>query len=159
VMLDFLRKMSVSVNIHGTDVTVKHHQLKGIRADLLNCIDLLPTIAVLAALAKGTTELTGIKQARLKESNRVATIKEGLNKLNVAVAEEENRLTINGGLSAPPKPVVINSYNDHRIAMAFSVLGAAYGNIVIDSAECVAKTFPAYWDEFRKVGGEVKLNE
>jgi 3-phosphoshikimate 1-carboxyvinyltransferase len=159
VMLDFLRKMGAKVKARGSEVTISHHQLKGIRADLSNCIDLLPTIAVLATLAKGTTELTAIRQARLKESNRVVAIREGLNKLGITASEEENRLTIKGGLCAPPKPVVINSYNDHRIAMAFSVLGAAYGNIVIDGAECVAKTFPTYWDEFRKIGGEVKLNE
>jgi 3-phosphoshikimate 1-carboxyvinyltransferase len=159
VMLDFLRKMGARVNVHGTDIAVSRHQLKGIRADLSDCIDLLPTVAVLAALTEGTTELSGIRQARLKESNRIAAVREGLTRLGIAVNEEENRLKINGGLSDVKTPVVLNSHDDHRIAMAFSVLGAAYGNIVIDGAECVAKTFPTYWDEFKNIGGEVKLNE
>lgn len=158
-MLDFLRKMGAKVKVVGADVIVSRHQLKGIRADLTDCIDLLPTIAVLAALAEGKTELTGIRQARLKESNRVAAIREGLTRLGISIGEGENTLKITGGLSASSKPVIINSHNDHRIAMAFSILGAASGNIVIDGAECVNKTFPTYWDEFKKIGGEVKLNE
>jgi 3-phosphoshikimate 1-carboxyvinyltransferase len=159
VMLDFLRNMGARVQVSGTNIIVNHGQLKGIHADLSDCIDLLPTIAALAALAKGTTELTGIKQARLKESDRVAAVRKGLVKLGVAVDEDENSLTITGGKSVKKKPVVINSHDDHRIAMAFSVLGAASGNVVIDGAECVTKTFPTYWDEFKKIGGEVQLDE
>ena len=159
VMLDFLRKMGARVIVHGTDVIVSRHNLKGIHANLTDCIDLLPTVAVLAALANGKTELNGIRQARLKESNRVAALREGLLKLGVAVAEDENRLIITGGKFMSKNPVIINSHGDHRIAMAFSILGAVLGNIVIDGAECVSKTFPTYWDEFKKIGGEVKLNE
>jgi 3-phosphoshikimate 1-carboxyvinyltransferase len=159
VMLDYLRKIGAKVKVTGTDMTVSRHSLKGIHADLSDCIDLLPTVAALAALAKGKTELTGIGQARFKESNRVAAIRESLVKLGVAINEDENRLTINGGLSITGSPIVLDSHGDHRIAMAFSVLGAASGNIIISGAECVTKTFPIYWDEFKKIGGEVKLDE
>lgn len=157
-LLDFLRKMGAKVKISRTDVTVSRHNLKGIRADLSDCIDLLPTVAALAALAQGKTELTGIRQARLKESNRVAAVREGLSRLGITTSEDENRLIINGGKFTSQNPVIIiNSHSDHRIAMAFSILGAASGNIVIGSAECVSKTFPTYWDELKKIGGEVEL--
>ncbi len=158
-MLEFLRKMGAKVKTSGTNVTVSRNKLIGINAELPNCIDLLPTLSALAALAQGGTELGGIRQARLKESNRVAAVHEGLTKLGVAVVESEHWLAISHKRVIPENPVVINSHADHRIAMAFSILGAALGNIVIDGAECVAKTFPTYWDEFRKIGGEVKLNE
>jgi 3-phosphoshikimate 1-carboxyvinyltransferase len=158
-MLDFLRKMGAKVKISGTDVVVSRGNLKGIGADFTDCIDLLPTVAVLAALAKGRTELTGIRQARLKESNRVAAVCKGLVKLGVHVDEDENCLKIIGGLSEMENPAILDSHGDHRIAMAFSILGAALGNIVIDGAECVAKTFPTYWGEFKKIGGEVQLDE
>jgi len=151
--------MGAKVEVNGTDVTVSRRNLKGIRADLSDCIDLFPTVAVLAALAKGKTELKGIRQARVKESNRVAVVREGLSRLGITINEDENRLIINGGKFTSQNPVIINSHQDHRIAMAFSILGAASGNIVIDGAECVSKTFPTYWDEFKKIGGEVEKNE
>jgi 3-phosphoshikimate 1-carboxyvinyltransferase len=178
VMIDILRNMGAKVTVAGTNVTISHNQLKGIHADLSDCIDLLPTVAALAAVAKGNTELIGIQRARIKESNRVAAVREGLVKLGFTVIEDENRLAITGKdilrkttdddfeddteKSAPAGdkgPVVINSHGDHRIAMAFSTLGALLGNIVIDGAECVAKTFPSFWDEFKKVGGQVKIDE
>jgi 3-phosphoshikimate 1-carboxyvinyltransferase len=178
VIIDILRNMGAKVAVTGTNVTVSHSQLKGIHADLSDCIDLLPTIAMLAAAAKGNTELTGIQRARIKESNRVAAVREGLAKLGFTVIEDENRLIIAGKdiLRKPTEddleeaaekapadvstgPVVISSRGDHRVAMAFSVLGAVLDNIVIDDAECVSKTFPTFWNEFKKVGGQVELNE
>ncbi|MDD5339042.1 MAG: 3-phosphoshikimate 1-carboxyvinyltransferase [Dehalococcoidales bacterium] len=155
-LLDFLRRMGAIVRVKGTDVTVRRDFLKGINADVTDCIDLLPTLAALAALANGRTELKGIRQARVKESDRVIAMCKSLEKLNIYVDESGNSMTIIGGLSQIESQTVINSFNDHRIAMAFSIIGAASGNIVIDGAECVAKTFPSYWDEFKKIGGEVK---
>lgn len=181
VILEYLRRMGADVKVVGNAVTVKEGKLKAIHADLSDCIDLLPSVAVLAALANGKSEFSGIERARIKESNRVAAIREGLQKLGVAATEDTDHLTIIG-LKTPVKideskmeeagqdkigkeeetvekgPVVINSYGDHRIAMAFSVFGAAEGNIIIDGAECVAKTYPDFWNAFKSVGGETEKN-
>ena len=184
IIIDLLRSMGARIKITGNSVLVSHGQLKAIRADLSDCIDLLPTLAVLAALAKGVSDFTGIQRARLKESNRVAAIKEGLVKLGVAVYEEENRLKITGidafrrtddeGVdetleeapsaeeffkSASQEPALLRSHDDHRVAMAFAVLGAALGNIAIGGAECVTKTYPDFWKEFQKIGGEISIDE
>ena len=171
VILDFLRNMGAKVRISGNSVTVSQAKLKAIQADFTDCIDLLPTMAVLAALADGVSEFTGIERARIKESNRVAAMREGLERVGVTVTEEQNRLTITGlatkkpakdgesseedkagekgqapGAAEAPKNVVIDSKGDHRIAMAFGVLGTAIGGITINEAECVTKTFPQFWD-------------
>jgi 3-phosphoshikimate 1-carboxyvinyltransferase len=180
VILDYLRRMGADVTVEENSITVREGALKAVRADLTDSIDLLPTVAVLAALANGTSELTGIERARIKESNRVTAVREGLQKLGVTVTEAADRLTIIG-LKTPKKvdeskmedtteekigkqeepvkkgPETINSYDDHRIAMAFSIFGAAEGNIVIDGAECVAKTYPGYWDVFKSAGGETQI--
>jgi 3-phosphoshikimate 1-carboxyvinyltransferase len=189
VILDFLRNMGAQVRVSGKSVTVSRGQLKAIQADLSDCIDLLPTMAVLAALADGTSEFTGIERARIKESNRVVAVKEGLEKLGVTVTEGGDRLTIAGlatqkpaadeeeeeedeeeeegeeGEEGAPEPVVpepeviaIDSQDDHRIAMAFGILGTAIGGITISGAECVAKTFPSFWDTLKSIGGEVETN-
>jgi len=187
VILDFLRGMGAKVRITGNSVTVSRGNLRAIHADLSDCIDLLPTMAVLAALADGTSEFSGIERARIKESNRVAAIREGLSKMGVAVTEDRDRLTVIGRTTqkpaaddeeeketeeggageegqpadeAVPEPeaIAIDSKDDHRIAMAFAILGTAVGGITIDGAECVAKTYPGFWDALKSVGGELEKN-
>jgi 3-phosphoshikimate 1-carboxyvinyltransferase len=174
VILDFLRSMGAAVRINGGSVSVSRGELKAINADLSDCIDLLPTLAVLAALANGKSEFTGIERARIKESNRVVAVKENLQKAGIDVTEAGDCLVITGlntpkpvdeskmeevkeepaEVEAAPEraPVIIDSYDDHRIAMAFGVLGAAIGGITITGAECVAKTFPTFWDTMQRVG-------
>jgi len=156
LIVDFLKEMEAPVTTVKGSVTVKRSRLKAIKADLTDCIDLLPTLAVLAAAARGTSVFTGIERARLKESNRVIAIREGLAKMGIETEEERNRLTITG---ATPEGAVIDSRGDHRIAMAFSLLGTLAGNTIIKGAECVIKTYPEFWDTLKSIGGEVKLDE
>jgi len=155
MMLGFLREMGALVEINRNSVTVRKSDLKAVRADLSDCIDLLPTMAVLAAMAEGVSEFVGIEKARLKESNRVAAVREGLERMGVTVVEGKNKLTVAG---SRPAGAVIDSRNDHRIAMAFSVLGALVGGTTINGAECVNKTFPEFWDILKSIGGKVKIN-
>lgn len=155
VILDFLKDMGAFVEVDRDSVTVRKSGLKAIRADLSDCIDLLPTMAVLAAAAEGVSEFAGVDRARLKESNRVLAVKEGLERMNVGVKEETDRLTIS---SSKPKGSIIDSHDDHRVAMAFSILGVLAGETIIENAECVSKTFPQFWDVLKSVGGEIKVN-
>jgi 3-phosphoshikimate 1-carboxyvinyltransferase len=155
MLVGFLQGMGASVISGRNAVIVKQSKLRAIKADLSDCIDLLPTMAVLAAVAGGTSEFTGIERARLKESDRVAAVKEGLQRMGINVTEDANRLTITGG---KPKGTLIDSKGDHRIAMAFSSLGTAVGDTVISGAECVAKTYPEFWDVFKNLGGKVEID-
>ncbi|MBN2074481.1 MAG: 3-phosphoshikimate 1-carboxyvinyltransferase [Dehalococcoidales bacterium] len=155
VMLDILEDMGVSVEISNDGITVKKSALKAIQADLTDCIDLLPTTAVLAAMAEGTSKFTGIARARIKESNRVSAVKAGLEKAGIKVIEGKDKLIITGGETVS---AVIDSNNDHRIAMAFSLLGLKEENIEIENAECVSKTYPEFWDILKHIGGKVKTD-
>jgi len=155
VILDFLRDMGASVTANKNSVTVRRSRLNGIKADLSNCIDLLPTMAVLAAAADGVSELSGIERARLKESDRVSALREGLDRIGIRVKEERNKLTITG---SEPRGSVIDSKGDHRIAMAFSILGSLAGETIINNAECVSKTYPEFWNKLKSIGGEVKID-
>lgn len=155
VILNFLRDMGAGVEVNESSVIVRKSGLKAIRADLSDCIDLLPTMAVLAAVADGESEFIGIDRARIKESNRVAALREGLERMGIKVGEERDKLTVTGSM---PKGSVIDSKGDHRIAMAFSILGSAVGETIVDGAECVSKTFPEFWDILQSIGGEVEIN-
>ena len=155
MMLNFLREMGASVEVNQNSITVRKSRLNAIRADLSDCIDLLPTMAVLAAAADGASEFAGIERARIKESDRVAAVKEGLEKMGIKVVEERDRLTITG---SKLKGAVIDSKDDHRIAMTFSILGSLVGDTIINGAECVNKTFPEFWDILKNIGGEVQID-
>jgi 3-phosphoshikimate 1-carboxyvinyltransferase len=155
MMLNFLKAMGAAVEVKQNSVVVRKARLKAIQADLSDCIDLLPTMAVLAAVADGESEFTSIARARLKESNRVAAVKEGLEKMGVKVIEESDKLTIAGSRL---KGAVIDSKADHRIAMAFSILGSSVGGTIINGAECVNKTFPDFWDILRNIGGRIEID-
>ena len=144
-----MKDMGARVDINGDSITVRKSRLKAIQADLSDCIDLLPTMAILAAVADGVSQFVGISMARIKESDRVSAVKEGLKRMGVKVAEESDRLIITG---SEPRGAVIDTRGDHRIAMAFGILGSVAGETVIDEAECVAKTFPEFWDILQSIG-------
>ena len=153
IMLNLLTDMGARVTLSRDTVTVARSRLKAITADLSQSIDLMPTMAALAALADGVSVLKGIGRARLKESNRVLAVADGLVRMGIRVTEETDRLIITGG---EPRGSLIDSHNDHRIAMAFSILGLAVGGTTIDRAECVAKTYPDFWATLKRIGGEVE---
>jgi 3-phosphoshikimate 1-carboxyvinyltransferase len=152
ILLDLLRDMGAVVEVKGNSVTVRKSGLNAIEADLSDCIDLLPTMAVLAATAEGVSVFTGIDRARIKESDRVAAVREGLERMKIKVEEEKNSLSIVGSKA---ESSIIDSKGDHRIAMAFSILATEVGGTVIEGAECVAKTFPGFWDILRSIGGKI----
>ncbi len=155
IMLNLLKDMGAQVLVSNDSVTVQRSKLEAITADLSDCIDLLPTLAILAAVADGASQFTGIKRARLKESNRVAALREGLTRMGIKVIEETDSLTIVG---SRPKGSSIDSHDDHRIAMAFSILGSSTGATTINGAECVRKTYPEFWDILRSLGGKVEID-
>ena len=156
IMLNLLRDMGARVMVNNNKIMVKKSKLKAITVDLSDCIDLLPTLAVMAAVAEGESRLTGIRRARLKESNRVLALREGLEAMGIPVSEEEDRLIITGSV---PRASAIDSRGDHRIAMAFSLLGLGTGGTTINGAECVAKTYPGFWDTLKDLGGKVRIDD
>ncbi len=153
VIVNLMQKMGARLSVRRSSVMVQKSWLHGINADLSDCIDLLPTIAVLAAAADGESRLSGIKNARLKESNRVEAVAAELKKTGIRVREEEDHIIIFGG---QPKGAAVDSRADHRLAMAFGVLGAATGDMIVDGSESVAKTYPEFWKTLGALGVKVE---
>ncbi len=155
-MLNCLRRMDAKLMIEQNSVNVTPSRPQPLDTDLNEAIDLLPTIACVAAVAHGQSSITGLRRARLKESDRVKAVAENLKLMGIDVIEESDRLTITGGSLYG---AIIDSFGDHRIAMAFAMLATTCGDTVILGAECVNKTYPGFWDDFRKTGGKVILSE
>lgn len=110
--------------------------------DLAEMPDIVPTLAVLCALRPGRSVIRNVAHLRLKESDRLAALANELRKTGIAVEELADGLVIEGG---GPHGARIETYNDHRIAMGFAVMGLVVPGIEIDGEECVAKSFPGFW--------------
>jgi 3-phosphoshikimate 1-carboxyvinyltransferase len=139
-----------------SDVAVKGGRtLRGIsigREAIPTLIDELPLVACLAAYAEGETRVTGAEELRVKESDRIAVVVGNLRALGADVDELPDGFVVRG--SAPTLRGRVVTHADHRMAMAFGILGALPGNeIEIDDRECVAVSYPAFWSDLSAVTG------
>jgi 3-phosphoshikimate 1-carboxyvinyltransferase len=123
--------------------------LNGVTVDLNNTPDLVPTLAVVGAFAKGTTTMTNIAHARVKETDRIQAPSNELTKMGIETNTTQSSLTVHGG---DPKSAVIDTYHDHRMAMAFAVAGAKLPGMTIDDPDVVNKSFPQFWDTLEELG-------
>ena len=127
-----------------------------VRINLSDCPDLLPPLAVMAAVRRGTTRFTHAARLRLKESDRLATVARMLKALGGAVSEEEDGLTVYGVSTLPGG--VVDGANDHRIVMAAAIAASrCQGPVVIRGAEAVKKSYPNFWRDYEELGGEVHV--
>lgn len=121
--------------------------------DIADCPDLAPVLFSVAALCHGG-KFTGTKRLKWKECNRGVAMKEELSKCQIKLDIAENEIIVHKGTVKAPTDI-ISSHNDHRIAMAMTVVLSRVGGI-IDGAEAVNKSYPDFFDNFKKLGGEVE---
>lgn len=123
--------------------TLKATEVGG--AEVPHLIDELPLVAVLASRAEGETRITGAAELRHKESDRIVATVENLRAVGVAAEELEDGMVVQG--SDAPAVGRVATHGDHRIAMAFGVLGALPGNrVAVDDPACADVSFPGFWD-------------
>lgn len=141
--VDLLEQMGAHVE-RSTDRTVVEGTgtLQGIEADLSQVSDTAQTLAVVAAFATGSTRITGIGFIRGKETDRIAAVVTELRRAGIDALEEADGLVVHPGAV---RAATIETYDDHRMAMAFALLGLRAPGIRIADPGCVAKTFPGYW--------------
>ncbi|TAQ83825.1 hypothetical protein B7494_g7852 [Chlorociboria aeruginascens] len=134
---------------YSTTVTGPPGELEALTVDMETMTDAFLTASVLGAVAKGTTVITGIANQRVKECNRILAMKDELAKFGVTCRELEDGIEIDGKplntLISPAQGVYC--YDDHRVAMSFSVLSVAVPEpVLIQERECTGKTWPGWWD-------------
>lgn len=154
--LNVLERMGCTVSrgarLHVTGPT----QLQPLGAIDLNALpDAAMTVAILAAFCQGTTRLTNVANLRVKETDRLRALATELRKLGVAVREFPDGLQIDGNPEAL-HGAEIATYDDHRMAMCFGMAGARLPGIRIQEPACVAKTYPEFWEDLRRVGVQVQ---
>lgn len=143
--IKILEHMGCTLKIEENQIGVCGASLKGVDVDMSDTPDAVPAIAVVASFAKGKTRISNIKHLREKECDRIDAVSSQLMKMGIEVVQGEDYLEITGG---EPKGARIETFNDHRIAMAFSIPGLIVPGMEIENETCVEKSFPNYWQIF-----------
>jgi 3-phosphoshikimate 1-carboxyvinyltransferase len=155
--LEILTEMGCTVTETENAITViGHSSLAGVDVDLRDLPDTAQTLAAIAPFADSPTRIRGIASARVKESDRIRATCAELTRLGVRVDEHEDGMTIYPCTTFSPSsqhPVTVQTYNDHRMAMAFSLIGLRVDGVQIENPGCVSKTFPHYFDVLEKLQG------
>ncbi|MEU4268474.1 3-phosphoshikimate 1-carboxyvinyltransferase [Streptomyces sp. NPDC026092] len=138
----------VETTDEATTVTGTGALRGGFSVDMGEISDTFMTLAAIAPLADAPITITGVAHARLKESDRVAAVEGNLRALGIRTETGPDRITVHPGTPAPARIVC---HRDHRIAMAFSVLGLRAEGITLDDPGCVAKTFPGFHEELHRL--------
>ena len=126
-----------------------------VELDVSQCPDLVPPLAAIAAGRSGVTRLTHAARLRMKESDRLTAVADVLTTLGAEVTEGPDSLTLTGR-DTLPGGAVVDSHNDHRIAMMAAVAAlACEAPVTVTGAECVAKSYPNFWEDYEKLGGEL----
>jgi 3-phosphoshikimate 1-carboxyvinyltransferase len=148
-----LEKMGNQLILGENEITIIGKGIQPIEIDMEQCPDQAQTLAVLAAFANGVTKMTGVRSLRVKETERVKATQNELHKMGIKTeSPDEDTLIIYGG---NPQPAAIDTYGDHRMAMAFAVAGTKMEGIKINNPEVVNKTFPNFWEKLKELGVQI----
>lgn len=167
-LVNVLRRMGAQIDfVESADATacetmgtirVEGRRLNGTEVggtEIPDLIDELPLVAVAGALAQGRTVIRDAAELRVKESDRIRSVADNLTRMGAKVEEKPDGMVVEGGARLKGR-VVVDSYGDHRIPMAFSVLALHGGGPVeMRDVACVNKSYPAFWDDLKRVGGHV----
>lgn len=153
-VINIIERMNGHILVQEGKLKSLPAETTGAVIDASECPDLVPVLAVLASLSKGTTEIVKAGRLRIKESDRLTAISTELNKLGAEIEEKSDGLIIRGKNKL--KGGIVESWNDHRIAMALAIAASRCDeDVVIKGADCVNKSYPHFWEHYKSVGGNV----
>ncbi len=143
---EVLEKMGCTVTKSANKISLKGNPLRGITINMNSMPDVVQTLAVVSLFAEGTTTISGIRNLRIKETDRISALETELTRLGARVESSDDSLVIHPGSY---KGCAIETYNDHRMAMSFAVAGLKIPGVQILNPKCVEKSFPDFFDRFR----------
>jgi len=156
VFLDILEQLGVTVIINEDEIKIKSpEKLNGGKFDLSNSPDLLPPLAILSLNTSNPIEITNVKHARLKETDRIAIVSREIIKLGIKVQEKEDGLILESTENL--NGAELNSENDHRLFMAFCIAGMYVGDCTVSDPESVNVSYPNFIEEMNNLGAKIKV--
>lgn len=157
-ILSILERFGAKVKVQEDSITVSHSKLSAIELDASQIPDLVPVIATVAAGAEGITKIYGASRLRIKESDRIMSTKNMLTSLGGYVEEADDGLIIHG--KSTLSGGVVNSFNDHRIAMSAAVASVICDDAVtINGADAVNKSYPDFWSDIITLGASISIEK
>ncbi len=155
-LIYILQKMGADITIESTRLIIHGGKpLTGLKIDANDMPDLLPALAVLGTQALGKTEIYNVKQARIKETDRIHSMTEGLTRMGAHIEEQADGMVV---YQSKLKGAFVHGYDDHRTVMSLSIAGLlAEGETRIDDAEAIQKTFPTFVEIMRDLGANMEL--
>lgn len=154
-VVDMLRRMGCRVDVEPDGLAVTGGELTGGEFDLNATPDALPAMAVAGCFARGETRLVNVPQARMKETDRIATMTSELRKMGADITERPDGLVVR---ESRLRGARVHGWKDHRVVMSLAVAGlACEGETTIETAEAVAVTFPAFADLMRHLGARIEM--
>ncbi len=155
VFLDILEKMGAKIRYAGSGLQVMPGVLQGARLDMGDCPDLVPTVAVLASLARGQTQINNVAHLRLKESDRLQALAQEIEKTACQVHLMPDGLVLDPGQKLEQgSKINFSTYSDHRLAMSLSLYELAGLQVILDDPQCVHKSYPDFWLAWAKIKQE-----
>ena len=145
-----LKQMGCEVKRSGEKITVFGNPLRGITINMNDMPDVAQTLAVVALFAEGKTTMTGIRNLRIKETDRIAALANELSRLGASVEAGDDFIIIEPGTH---RPAEVETYDDHRMAMSFAVAGLGIPGVKIKNPRCVDKSFPDFFERFQELYG------
>ncbi len=145
---EVLRNFGAHVDVAAHSITVTGGRLLGGAFDMAAISDTAQTLAAIAPFAESPTTITGIGFIRHKETDRIGAVVRELGRLGIAASELDDGLRIEPG---PVSPGVVETYEDHRMAMSFAILGLRAQGVAIADPGCVSKTFPGFWETLARM--------
>lgn len=143
-LLDIFEQMGATITDGPEGVTLQAPEiLTGVTVDMSDISDVMMTLACIAPLATGPTHISNVPHARLKESDRISAVVDGMKRLGIEIEEGQDWVTVYPGT---PTQSSVDTFHDHRIAMSFTSLGLATGAVDIEDPSCVIKTCPQFFD-------------
>jgi 3-phosphoshikimate 1-carboxyvinyltransferase len=149
--VDALERMGCVVAEGADSITVTGGPLRGIDIDMNAISDTAQTLAAVAVFAEGPTTIRRIAHVRHKETDRIAAVATELRRLGQEIEEFPDGLTIH---PCPVTPAVVRTYDDHRMAMSFALIGLRAAGVQIADPGCTAKTYPGFWDDLAALRGD-----
>jgi len=143
---ELFEKMGCKIIYETDGIAVSGGPLSAITVDMADMPDMVPTLAVVASFAKGTTEIKNVAHLKIKESDRLGSVVQELSKIGIQASCSHTGMMITGGT---PHGSEIDTYGDHRMAMSFALVGLKVPGIIIRDETCVEKSFPNFWDVFQ----------
>lgn len=156
IVKDLFKPLGVETTFTSSGITLKKcAPCDTLLSDFTTCPDLAQTLVATCAMLGRPFHFTGLQSLKIKETDRIVALQNELQKLGRRVEANDREMWYDGNVTKPSVPPIINTYDDHRMAMAFAPCSFKVPELRVANPEVVCKSYPAYWDDLRSVGANI----